>query len=541
MAILHYLDPTDNEWKPLGLTGPAGAKGADGAPGPRGEPGPIGPEGPPNVGAPLGTIVPYAGSVAPEGWHICDGSAHGSVALEALIGSPNTPDLRGKFLLAASAEHPATQTGGAETHTLTVAEMPSHRHLAQELTTAARNYAGSGGLQGTQPTLPMDAVEYEGGGAAHNNMPPYYAVVYIIKKFTDAVAEHGFTREEAEAQFVTQSYVGAHRPGRNRVINGDFSVNQRGFTSTTAFSTFGVDRWRLGCTGGTVTYSRQTPAQGEFPESAQNFVRIVTAGQSATTDYAMINQAIEDVRTLSGKKVTVSFFARAASGTPKVGVDFWRGFGVGGSGTNQINGTSVTISTELKRYFVTIDLPAITPADGIGAGSSILVEFWTSAGSAYSDRVPGLGIQNTTIDIWGVQVEEGAVATPFEQKSYAEELRDCQWYYQRIAQNPGAHATRIAFGMWATENAWSGLCHLPTTIRSTPVIRAVGSMGLSNTGTLLANNVESKVEIYPITQAAFPTSIISLQVNGVTGGVPSQATFLETTAPGSYIEFDAEL
>lgn len=79
---------------------------------------------------PTGLIAPFGGTVAPPGWALCDGTAHGSAELQAVIGSANTPDLRGKFILGVSATYPDKSTGGAATHTLTAAEsgLQSHTH-----------------------------------------------------------------------------------------------------------------------------------------------------------------------------------------------------------------------------------------------------------------------------------------------------------------------------------------------------------------------------------------------------------------------------
>jgi hypothetical protein len=48
---------------------------------------------------PIGSVVAYGGTSAPTGWHLCDGSAHGSAALATVLGSANTPDLRSRFIL----------------------------------------------------------------------------------------------------------------------------------------------------------------------------------------------------------------------------------------------------------------------------------------------------------------------------------------------------------------------------------------------------------------------------------------------------------
>ena len=149
----------------------------------------------------------------------------------------------------------------------------------------------------------------------------------------------------------------AFNAGKNKIINGDFYVNQRNFTSTTTNNTYGLDRWRLLASGGTATYSAQTFTPGTAPVAGyegKNFARIVTSGQSAAGDYGMLNQPIEDVRTLAGQNVTVSFWAKAASGTPKVGISFEQLFGSGGSAGVIVKLTSQTISKSWSRYRVNV-------------------------------------------------------------------------------------------------------------------------------------------------------------------------------------------
>lgn len=191
-------------------------------------------------GPPIGVIVPYVGSTAPDGWKICDGTAHGSAELQAVIGSANTPDLRARFVVAAGATMAAGTTGGVATVTLTAAQSgtPAHSHSASAgtetvnhthgyTTTSAgghthggtyvstfifladmsntqggqwigenANYTKSvthgGGTHAhaatnssTQSAVHSHAVTVNAASAnaaaSHNNLPPYYAMVYLIR------------------------------------------------------------------------------------------------------------------------------------------------------------------------------------------------------------------------------------------------------------------------------------------------------------------------------------------------------------------------
>lgn len=91
---------------------------------------------------PLGAIIAYGGPTAPAGWHLCDGTAHNSAALTALIGSATTPDLRGKFIVVAGSGYARGDTGGAASVTLTAAQsgLPAHTHT--EAAVAAHSHNG---------------------------------------------------------------------------------------------------------------------------------------------------------------------------------------------------------------------------------------------------------------------------------------------------------------------------------------------------------------------------------------------------------------
>ena len=113
-----------------------------------------------------------SGSV-PTGWAICDGTN-------------DTPDLRDKFVIGAGSTYATGATGGEATHTLTVAEMPSHTHdikapLIQFPGIDAATTQTTNGRPDVMMNFPNITIQNTGGDGAHNNIPPYVALFYIMK------------------------------------------------------------------------------------------------------------------------------------------------------------------------------------------------------------------------------------------------------------------------------------------------------------------------------------------------------------------------
>jgi microcystin-dependent protein len=147
---------------------------------------------------PIGGVTTYAGSASPSSkWAICDGTAVSRTTYDVLftrIGTTygvgdgtttfNLPNLKGRVVVgvdAAQTEFDALgETGGAKTHTLTTAEMPSHQHTFSRANEGPfGGIIGSNGHGGTiQETLSTSAT---GGSGAHNNLQPYIALNYLIR------------------------------------------------------------------------------------------------------------------------------------------------------------------------------------------------------------------------------------------------------------------------------------------------------------------------------------------------------------------------
>lgn len=148
-----------------------------------------------------GAILAFGGTAAPSGYLLCDGSVVSRTTYAALFAAIGTnygagdgsttfklPDLRGRTIIGTGQGSGLTNrvigaNVGAETHVLTIAQMPAHNH---ELLSPG-SAGDSLGIVTTDPNLfknngdPIEAIQVQGGGAAHNNMQPSQVCTFIIK------------------------------------------------------------------------------------------------------------------------------------------------------------------------------------------------------------------------------------------------------------------------------------------------------------------------------------------------------------------------
>jgi hypothetical protein len=257
----------------------------------------------------------------------------------------------------------------------------------------------------------------------------------------------------------------------NYIINGAFDINQRGFTTTTTSGAFGHDRFFFTGIDGTTTYSAQTFTPGAAPVAGYeytNFARLVTTGQTLTSAQSRLRQRVEDVRTLAGQTATLSFWAKAGSGTPSIAANLAQ-IPVGSAGVD-LAGQKATLSTSWARYSFTFTLPSLSGAT-ISANNRLEVNIWVSAGSDQNTNTSSLGIQSNTFDIWGVQLEAGSVATPFRRNapSLQAELAACQRYYYE--SNSATIIQRFVNMASSSANLFVPIT-LPVSMRANPTITA---------------------------------------------------------------------
>ena len=246
--------------------------------------------------------------------------------------------------------------------------------------------------------------------------------------------------------------------GKNKIINGDFGVWQRGTSFSVASTTaYTADRWFITSFSDTVTVSRQTFTPGTAPVAGYEgsyFLQMVNG--STTVGYPTIEQRIEDVRTYAGQTVTLSFWAKAnvaVTGTASMG----QNFGSGGSGSVSVGSTSIALTTSWQRFTYTVAVPSIT-GKTIGTNSYFQVQPFYFSPSAAAN----------TIQIWGVQLEAGSTATNFQSATgtVQGELAACQRYYwqsEATSQYFGGGTVTSGQSYWAT-------CKLPVTMRVAPTV-----------------------------------------------------------------------
>jgi hypothetical protein len=249
------------------------------------------------------------------------------------------------------------------------------------------------------------------------------------------------------------SYNGGALAGtRNRIINGDMRISQRGTSFPAAANAYNLDRWqwaKLGAMVCTVSQDSNVP-NTTFQNSYKVDVTTVDTSISST-DYAVIIQRIEgyNVRDLIGTTFTLSFWVKS----PKTGTHCV-GF------RNNLQDRSF-VTTYSITTINTWEYKTITVTDGLITaggwdwtnGTGLEIAFILASGSTYQTTANSWNtgnflatsaqvnvMDNVANDFFltGVQLEPGTVATPFERRSIEQELQFCYRYFRLLSYYGGA-------------------------------------------------------------------------------------------------------
>jgi hypothetical protein len=331
---------------------------------------------------------------------------------------------------------------------------------------------------------------------------------------------------------VEQSSGGAVAPflaGKNKIINGDFGIWQRG--TSFAGGNYTADRFynNFDGTGSTRTISQQTFAPGTAPVSGYEgtyFYRFnqSVAGTSGTYNNFCV-QAIEDVRIFASQTVTLSFWAKSDA-TRTITPFAIQNFGSGGSSSVVTSGSAITTSTSWARYSQTISIPTIS-GKTIGTSSSLQI---------------ALGAANNTvqiIDLWGIQIEVGSVATPFTTATgtLQGELAACQRYYVRSTGQVNGGALGPIGQAFSTTQA-QVIWEYPVSMRTTPSFAFGAAIG----NNAVVNSTGSRIALTASSNNGSNSNFLLLSLTVASGLVAGYSTFVcDFNSGAGYLEVSAEL
>ena len=311
-------------------------------------------------------------------------------------------------------------------------------------------------------------------------------------------------------EVLTNSQIGGRR---NILINGDFKIWQRA-TSSTAANYSGPDRWYYGNAG---TYSRSTDVPSGEGFQYSNSVKV-----TAATSYGVTAQRIEAVncKHLVGKTVTASFWLKTISGSTGMYCVLYRANTEDGhsSGVTAIETKAFTGVTGTWTYYTLTwsSLPSET-------ANGLQLYFYSADAST-----------DPEYRITGIQLEVGSQATPFEHRSYGEELALCQRYYSKYTDS-GSYMAFPFCGFAGTSSLGEMVGPLPATMRVSPTASVNGGSNFR----ILMQASDQNTTAVSIDFTSLNACRLSITASGMTAGqaiglINKANTFAEIT-------FDSEL
>ena len=314
---------------------------------------------------------------------------------------------------------------------------------------------------------------------------------------------------------------------RNLIINGAMQVAQRG-TSVSSITSSGyktVDRWYTNASGATYSQSQESVTVGGetgLPVQFTNFLKHnVTTGNDNTAIY----QYVEDVDSIPSGDVTISFYAKGTTPDGGLKARFFQNCGSGGSSEVELTSEiqSFTLTSTWQRFTATITVPSIS-GKTVGTSSKFIVVFGQGSSTSTDAWV---------LDVTGVQLEVGEQATPFEHRSFGEELALCQRYCQVIGGESAFN--QLGFGFNYSTSRSDVKYIAPTPFRTIPSLSTSGSWSSSD------GSSGATVSSFSLASSQSSTYLIEFQANvsGVTAGKFVRIEANNSTS--STATFDAEL
>jgi len=354
-------------------------------------------------------------------------------------------------------------------------------------------------------------------------------------------------------EVLTNSQIGGRR---NIVINGGMQVSQRATSATGVGASegyFTLDRFEVApSTNGRATMSQSTDTPDGFSNSLK--LDCTTADTSiAAGEYFVLRTCFEgqDLQqfkkgTSSAEKVTVSFYVKGnASATYTCELS--------DTDNTRHNSQTFAVTTSWNRIILTFVGDTTGAFDNDNA-QSLRLGFWLHSGTSYSDGTFASNTWHTadnkrvgdgqtsffdstdrTFFLTGLQMEVGSQATPFEHRSFGEELLLCQRYFYQAV-----NGTAQAFGMgtYYANSLITMVLDFPTTMRTAPSV-TVGTG--TNYYVAYGNNQGDSFDTWDNIQRG-GLNYIALDVTGDgASGTAGHGCALATQNASAFINVDAEL
>ena len=372
-----------------------------------------------------------------------------------------------------------------------------------------------------------------------------------LDKPTGIAGEAMLRAETPQEQF---NLIGAGR--RNLIINGDMRIAQRG-TSSTSNGYATVDRIKTSNASAQLAYTQEQASDG--PEGfAKSYKFTVTTPETTldSSDVVYIKYAVEDYDvqqlgfgTNEAKPITLSFWVKS-SVVGDYAFTIWQMDG--NKGYNVVYTINSANTWEYKTITISGNTADVINADsGIGfdlyfvlssgstySSTSSMRDNWapyTSAGFAYGQTADVMTNNGATWQITGVQLEVGKVATPFEHRSYGEELALCQRYFGKYRAS-GAYMAFPYSGLASDSSVTEMFGNHPAEMRTAPTIT------FNSTTAFRIVQAASDVDTTNMLVDFISTSACRLRPTGGSGLTTGQAVGLINKANTvAEIFFDAEL
>lgn len=326
--------------------------------------------------------------------------------------------------------------------------------------------------------------------------------------------------------------------GRNSVINGDFKVWQRGTSVAIGTNTYLADRWGMnrGSYAAGASASRQATSDTTNLPNIQYCIRAQRDSGNTSTEAIYVWQAFEsvNVKRFLGKTVTMSFYARVGANYSAASSNL-NAILYGSTNATDTGLNSATGITALGNRFSSITTTWVRYSFTATVSTSITQLFVT-----FSFTPVGTAGVNDYFEITGLQVEAGAVATPFEFEQISETLAKCQRYYQRIT--PGA--VSLLFGNGSNQSTINNrvLIPFPTTMRIAPT--SLETSGTANQYSIAQAGIGvTTASVVPVF-ANSNTNCITVSgtvASGLTQFNPSAINTDATNGATAYLGWSAEL